>query len=260
MATLAPLSARALPLAGRARDIRGWEVRTLVDDVAVGTVEDLLLDDEGVVRWLDLALARGGHVLLPAGQARAESAGRLVRLPGLAANQLALLPRHDAAAGAPEAVGEAQLLAAYAAALLREARPATEPPPVAPVVPLGSLPDFKVATGEPDPRGWGVVGPGGERLGRVEELLVDPRLLRARYAVCVLRDDGRTVRVPLAHARVDRESELVCLDRLTMDSLPDLADWPGPDAPAVGTAPSAAISVRADARLDPRTLFEEPVA
>lgn len=258
MVALAALSQRAHPLAGSAHDIRGWEVRTLVDDVAVATVSDLLLDDEGLVRWLDLALA-GRHVLLPAGQARAEADARLVRLPGLTASQLRLLPIYDPAAEPPAAAGQAQLLAAYAAALLRETQPVNEPPPVAPVVPLASLPDFKVAAGDPDPRGWALVGPGGERLGRVEELLVDPRLLCARYLIGSLGDDGRAVRVPLAHARVDREARLVSLDRVTMDSLAELPAWPESD-PLPADAGPVAISLRADARLDPRTLFGEPGA
>lgn len=46
---------------------------------------------------------------------------------------------------------------------------------------LSELNDYKVVEGDPDPRGWEVVTRTGERVGRVDELIVDPDSERARY-------------------------------------------------------------------------------
>lgn len=107
-------------------DVRGWEIRTLVDDAVAGSVHDLLLDGSGLVRWLDLALDDVRHVLFPAGQGRADQRRRCIWLPGLAADQLAQLPAYAHEAQAVDPALEARLLAAYAAVLLREA-PDAEP-------------------------------------------------------------------------------------------------------------------------------------
>jgi len=254
MAALSALPAAGSSRAAGAHDIRGWEVRTLVDDRVAGTVHDLLLDEDGVLRWLDLALRDGRHVLVPAGQARAEPARPLVRLPGLAADHLALLPTYAYAAESLTPAFEATRLSAYAAALLRETRLADEPPPQAPVVPLASLPEFRVAAGDPDPRGWPLVGAGGERIGRVEELLVDPLLLRARYLVCAVAGDGPQVRVPAAQVQLDAAGELVRAERLTRQNVTALPAWPADGGAIEGVD---AMSVRDDARLDPGALFGE---
>ncbi len=129
MVALAALAATKVELAPGASDLRGWEARTLVDDRVAGRVRDLLLDEAGQVRWLALELADGRCVLLPSGQARSERARRRIWIPGLAADQLALLPDYGLAAGPPDPPREEALLAAYAAALLRErATPAAQPP------------------------------------------------------------------------------------------------------------------------------------
>ncbi len=104
-------------------DVRGWEVRTLVDDVAAGSVHELLLDADGRVRWLDVALSAGAHVLVPAGQGRADPRRRRIWLPGLAADQFQLLPDYAHEVSGLDAEREVSLLDAYAAVLLREAPP-----------------------------------------------------------------------------------------------------------------------------------------
>ncbi|HEX9107117.1 MAG TPA: hypothetical protein VF832_07810 [Longimicrobiales bacterium] len=118
--TLASLAEQSRALAPGMLDVRGWEVRTLVDDVAVGTAHDLLLDEIGRVRWLDLALADGPHALLPAGQGRADRRQRRIWLPGLSAERVAWLPPHSGDASVIDGAGERALLAAYAAVLLGE--------------------------------------------------------------------------------------------------------------------------------------------
>ncbi len=127
--SLTALAAAKTELAPGAADLRGWEARTLVDDRAAALVRDLLLDEEGHVRWLALELSGGRCVLLPAGQAHADADHRRVWLPGLATDQLALLPDYDPAADPPDTAREQAWLDAYAAALLRER--ATGPDPAA---------------------------------------------------------------------------------------------------------------------------------
>ena len=53
--------------------------------------------------------------------------------------------------------------------------------PGTPVTPLRSLHNFRVAEGDPDVRGWNVLGADGRKMGEVDELLVDTRALRVRY-------------------------------------------------------------------------------
>jgi|GEM_PF-2491528 len=49
------------------------------------------------------------------------------------------------------------------------------------LVPLGRLRNYHVAPGDPDVRGWLVLGADGRRIGEVDDLLVDTEALRARY-------------------------------------------------------------------------------
>lgn len=49
------------------------------------------------------------------------------------------------------------------------------------LVRLGDLSGYKVADGDPDPRGWEVVTQDGRRIGKVEDLIVDREAERAHY-------------------------------------------------------------------------------
>ena len=56
------------------------------------------------------------------------------------------------------------------------------------LTPLSELRGFTIEKGDPDPRGWTVKGPQGQRIGEVEDLIVDKTLMKVRYLV-VERDD-----------------------------------------------------------------------
>lgn len=73
---------------------------------------------------------------------------------------------------------------------------------------LSELNDYKVVDGDPDPRGWDVVTSKGERVGRVDELIVDPESERARYLDVHLERgaEHRHVLVPTSAVRI-REDE-----------------------------------------------------
>ncbi|MDF1503653.1 DUF2382 domain-containing protein [Roseisolibacter sp. H3M3-2] len=80
------------------------------------------------------------------------------------------------------------------------------------LIPLRSLPDHRLAAGEPDIRGWELRAASGRRLGVVEELLVDPADdAVAALAVAVDGGDGLAV-VPLADARIDARTRVVHAD------------------------------------------------
>ncbi|HEX9944891.1 MAG TPA: PRC-barrel domain-containing protein [Thermoanaerobaculia bacterium] len=52
---------------------------------------------------------------------------------------------------------------------------------VAQIAPLKELKDYKVASDDPDVRGWNVIGRDGRTIGEVNDLLVDTAAMRVRY-------------------------------------------------------------------------------
>lgn len=53
--------------------------------------------------------------------------------------------------------------------------------PGSPVTPLRRLHAYRIAAGDPDVRGWQVLGADGRTIGEVDDLLVDTRALKVRY-------------------------------------------------------------------------------
>lgn len=92
-------------------------------------------------------------------------------------------------------------------------------------VPLADLPGHRMAADEPDVRGWDVVAPGGEPVGRVHDLLVD-RASREVAAVVVdltVREaDGRSrVVLPIERVSLDeRRRAMVAEDAVVSDRTP----------------------------------------
>jgi len=92
------------------------------------------------------------------------------------------------------------------------------------VVPLDQLDDFRVASGDPDVRGWEVMGADGRKLGEVDELLVDTTAMKVRYLDVDLDAEvggaaDRHVLVPIGYARLDREHDRVIVDELAAADL-----------------------------------------
>ena len=94
---------------------------------------------------------------------------------------------------------------------------------------LRDLPDFEVATGQPDVRGWTVRGADGKPLGQVHELIIDPEALKVRYLDVEL--DPRNARsphethilLPIGVANLDPEADNVFvpgLNQLTVKDYP----------------------------------------
>lgn len=86
------------------------------------------------------------------------------------------------------------------------------------VIPLDRLDDYKVAEGDPDVRGWDVVGSDGQKVGEVDQLLVDTEALKVRYLDVDLSGEGveasRHVLVPIGQARLDPDHDRVLVDTL----------------------------------------------
>ena len=70
------------------------------------------------------------------------------------------------------------------------------------IVPMRVLPEFSVASGDRDPRGFKVVGGDGVEAGTVSDIWVDRAEQLVRYYEVELTDGGRKVLVPYAFANV----------------------------------------------------------
>lgn len=216
-------------------DVRGWTVRTRADDEKAGTVEALLVDASGEIRYLDVDLGfMKKHVLLPLAYARADREEELVWVDGLTHQAFEDLPELAHDVSLLTADYEDRLTARYAEAARREARASVDEPPPTPSGPpalerLSDLKEYRIR-GEDDPRGWKVVGGDGGRIGTVEELLIDTRSLHARYAVVSVDEKkldleriDRRVLLPLDRVELDRPDRRVVAGGLFGD---DVAAYP----------------------------------
>lgn len=98
---------------------------------------------------------------------------------------------------------------------------------------LSELDDFKVASGDPDIRGWRLIDGHHDGLGEVRELIADPRAGRVRYLDVVLdkefwkSDDERHVLIPIGMAHVDQDHDKVIVDKVDRESLLSSPDYRG---------------------------------
>ena len=95
---------------------------------------------------------------------------------------------------------------------------------------LRDLPDFEMATGDPDPRGWPVRGGDGQAFGTVQELFVDLETRRVLY-LNVQLDRGlpgvptpaphveTQILLPLAAVNLDTEGSSVFITTLSRDTV-----------------------------------------
>jgi uncharacterized protein (TIGR02271 family) len=93
--------------------------------------------------------------------------------------------------------------------------------------------EYDVAPGEPDVRGWHVVAANAERIGTVDDLIIDPEAGKVRYLeVGVDRhvftlDRDRRVLIPIGSAQLDTNDKLVVLSGMTRDAIAKLPDFTG---------------------------------
>jgi sporulation protein YlmC with PRC-barrel domain len=85
------------------------------------------------------------------------------------------------------------------------------------------LKDFKIPDGDPDPRGWDVKASDGQKLGKVEDLVIDTGTGRIRYLEVAVdkdlkKDGGRDyVLIPVGAGRLNADSDDVIVDLSTTD-------------------------------------------
>ena len=90
---------------------------------------------------------------------------------------------------------------------------------------LEELKGFQVAEGDHDIRGWEVRTPDDRKIGKVEELIVDPAERRVRYMEVKVDgkmlgvDDDRHILVPIGTARLREDGHDVLIERLPAQGL-----------------------------------------
>lgn len=249
-------------------DVRGWRVITLVDGAEAGNVHDLLVDPESRPRYLDVDLGPlRKHVLVPIGQAKADPAERVVWVPGFTRDRFEAIPAWDHHLRTLDRAYENGLVSAYVQAYggeryrprpsyagavygpsELESRVRVDAPPA--IAPLSALPEYRVAENEADPRGWTLVLADGEPAGRIEELLVDTRVLKVRFLAARTEADGRRLLVPVDYARLDEANRAVWVSLHSVDALRELPAWDD-------RQPLEALSLPGENR-DPQGFYDHP--
>jgi len=171
----------------RSRDFLG---RDVVDPSGgkLGSIRDLLLDRRsGTIRFLEVDLGvLKKNVIVPA--EHIDWSREAFALRGWTADQMKRLPSYEAD---QPLTGEMldELAWAYPSFYGGET-------PVAPPigdgrspVPISDARDFRIPKSQPDLRGWTVFGADGERVGKVDDLLVDPVAMKVAYVVVDVMDD-----------------------------------------------------------------------
>src|SRR5829696_7372624 len=90
--------------------------------------------------------------------------------------------------------------------------------------------DFEIVKGEPDIRGWDVRNSRGQKIGEVEELILDAQEKKVRYMVVDLDDNElklshRKILLPIGMAELHKENDDVILPNVTADHLSALPGY-----------------------------------
>lgn len=223
-------------------DVRGWEVRTALDREHVGKVDDVLVDEGGRPRFLDVDLGLfKKHVLVPLAQARVDGTEDVVWVDGMARDQFEHVPEYTRDPRVLSDDYERRLGQVYRDATLstttaydRADTAGVEEAGVRRLARLGDLSDYRVAKGDTDPRGWDVVTGDGYRIGKVSELIVDRTTMEARYLDADVDEKklelervDRHILVPVDAARLDRGKKNVVVDGLFSKDLGSVPVYSG---------------------------------
>jgi photosynthetic reaction center H subunit len=224
----------------------GWEVRTRVDDEDVGKVKDVLVEDSGEARYLDVNLGIfSKRVLVPVERVTTDPADEVVWVNGFDKDGFERIPEYDGDLAKLNADYRAGLLREYSAAetltatspragatyadresdedaaeRLEDIRTAS-PTGDSQLARVGELSDYEVADYHSDVRGWDVVASDDRKIGDVKELIADTSAMKVRYLDIELDSDFRRtdeesrVLVPIEHARLIEDDDVVRLDAVT---------------------------------------------
>lgn len=88
------------------------------------------------------------------------------------------------------------------------------------VGPLSDLDDFKVASDDPDVRGWDVISADGRKIGDVKDLIVDTGAMKVRYLDVEVGKDFRAdnnhrILVPIGQAQLHEKEDHVHVNALS---------------------------------------------
>jgi len=246
-------------------DLRSWTVCAGRNREKVGDIEEVLLDEQGVPRYLEVDLDSTDHtVLVPAGYARMEPDEDVVWIPALEGGRLEDIPAWESNETLnPEY--ERQLATAYDDAHTRDdfyasphfnsrGFPSTNPHFLGPdanssadaddtgvrhddetgspaAFRVDTLEDIDVAENDPDPRGWTVIDRNGDSIGSVDHLLGDTARMKVRYFVVDLDldddADQRNILVPAGHVDLDTDDEKARIPALDRRTLGRYPLWNG---------------------------------
>jgi photosynthetic reaction center H subunit len=235
-----------------ALDARGWEVRTRVDSEDVGKVKDVLIEDSGEARYLDVDLGIfRKRVLVPFERVTTDPTDEVVWVNDFNKDGFERIPDYDGDVARLNADYRAGLLRDYstaasgatagrtgtartrhdrdddAAERIEDTRTAS-PAGDSQLARVGELSDYEVADHHPDIRGWDVVAADGRKIGDVKDLIADTTAMKVRYIDIELdsdfrrSDDESRVLVPIEHARLNEDDDVVRLDAVASDQARDI--------------------------------------
>ncbi len=89
---------------------------------------------------------------------------------------------------------------------------------------------FEIIKDEPDIRGWDVRYKNGEKIGSVEELILDTKAKKVRYMIVdldenELRLEHRKTVIPIGFAELDKKNDDVMIPNVSVDQLCSLPDY-----------------------------------
>lgn len=90
---------------------------------------------------------------------------------------------------------------------------------------LDELNDYTVSDKDTDVRGYILIGGDGERLGKVQELIVDPEIGKVRYldvkldSDLIVIDERQHILIPIGVARLDDEHNNIIIKNLTRSNI-----------------------------------------
>lgn len=90
--------------------------------------------------------------------------------------------------------------------------------------------NFEIVKGEPDIRGWDVRYMTGQKLGSVEELIVDAEEKKVRYMVVDLDENelklvNRKILIPIGLAELDKKEDDVLIPNISLEQLSRLPEY-----------------------------------